>query len=171
MVLSHFLTKYTQPNEIAEDFNVTQWNIANPDFYVPPHPLLYLFWLKPKTFLLVLATNLVLPYKVSHFFQIIILAASIILQPIQGLQVLPHFFWKAIYIFTFYSMKAFEWQTLISLLEQAHVNMTNYNVYYWILNVIALLENQTEFLQKTIKQLPIAIKYKLNQLVYFLVYF
>ena len=140
MVLSHFLTRYTQPEEIAEDFNVTQWNIANPDFYVPPHPLLYLFYFKPYIFALVLICNFVLPFTWSHMFQILILTGSIMMQPIQGLQVLPNIFWKIVYMLAFYSMKSFEWQTLMKLLAQAHVLMTNFNVYYWILNVDALFK-------------------------------
>ena len=137
MVLSYFVARYlVQPEDISPDFNVTQWNVANPDFYVPPHPLLYLVYFQPYTFALALASNLFLPYTASHILQIFILAGTIVLQPIRGIQVLPNFFWKAMYLVSFYALKGFEWRTLMSLLAQAHATLTNFNVYYWILNYL-----------------------------------
>ena len=52
-----------------------------------------------------------------------------------GIQLLPNtFFWKTLYLFAYYALKAVEWRNLMSLLRQAHVVLTNANVYYWILN-------------------------------------
>ena len=135
MVLSYLITKYlVQPENISEDFNITAWNIANPDFYVPPHPLLYLLYLKPFTFALVTASNMLLPYDWSHVLQLIVLAGTIVLQPITGIPFLPNLFWKSLYVFGYYSLKAVEWKSLVSMLRQTHVLLSSANAYYWILN-------------------------------------
>ena len=85
MVLSYLISQYLlQPESIHKDFNVTEWNLANRDFYVPPHPLLYLLYLKPKTFLLVTASNLLLPAAYGHLVHLVVLAGTIVIQPITG---------------------------------------------------------------------------------------
>ena len=47
MVLSYFAGRYiVNPENIDPEFDLAVWNENNPDFYVPPHPLLYLLYLK-----------------------------------------------------------------------------------------------------------------------------
>ena len=47
MVLSYFVGRYLlKPENLDPEFNLAAWNELNPDFYVPPHPVLYLLYFK-----------------------------------------------------------------------------------------------------------------------------
>lgn len=135
MVLSYLITRFiVNPEDISPSFNVTVWNEQNPDFYVLPHPLLYLVFFKPWQFLSVCLINLFLPEAASHVSQIVILAGSLLLSPLEGLSAMPSFAWKVLYKIAYYAFKSFEWSTLIDLMYRAHVIFTQHNVYFWILN-------------------------------------
>ena len=85
MVLSYLISQYlVQPESIRKDFNVTEWNMANQDFYVPPHPILYLLYLKPKPFLFLCLVSSILPAAYGHLVHLVVLAATIVFQPISG---------------------------------------------------------------------------------------
>ena len=85
MVLSYLISQYlVQPESIRKDFNVTEWNLANQDFYVPPHPILYLLYLKPKPFLFLCLVSSILPAAYGHLVHLVVLAATIVFQPISG---------------------------------------------------------------------------------------
>lgn len=138
MVLSYLASRYyLNPNDIPTDFNVTAWNDANPDFYVPPHPLLYLLYFKPWYFAVVAVINLLLPKPISHVAQIGVAALNLATAPIAALEAMPTFIWKGIYLIFYYAVKMFEWETLIDLLHRAHVIFTHHNVYYWLVNYLS----------------------------------
>ncbi len=137
MVLSYFFTRFVvKPENINANFSLAEWNANNPDFYVPPHPLMYLVYLQPWSFVAAALVNIFLPLSISHVSQIGILAISMVTSSIQGLQLMPSFFWKTIYAIFYYAIKAFEWQTLMDLLHRAHILFTQHNVYFWVLNYL-----------------------------------
>lgn len=137
MVLSYLISRFIiRPDDISPDFNVTAWNDANPDFYVPPHPLLYLLYLKPWYFMAVTVINALLPKPISHVAQIGVAALNLVMTPMAALDIMPTFIWKGIYLISYYAIKFFEWETLIDLLFRAHVIFSHHNVYYWMLNYL-----------------------------------
>lgn len=78
-----------------------------------------------------LSTNLRYIFKLLRNWQKIVKELYLI----TGIQLLPNtFFWKTLYLLAYYTLKAVEWRNLMGLLRQAHVALTNANVYYWILN-------------------------------------
>ena len=68
-----------------EDFNQTSWNENNLDFYVPPHPLLYLVNFRFVEFAMITALNLIFPGTTSHLIHIGILGISQIYSFLSGL--------------------------------------------------------------------------------------
>ena len=70
---------------VEEDFNLTSWNENNLDFYVPPHPLLYLFNFRFLEFAMITGLNLLFPGSTSHLIHIGILGISQIYNFLKGL--------------------------------------------------------------------------------------
>ena len=135
MVLDYFIVKYVvNPSNVSETFDLITWNENNPDFYVPPHPMLYLLFLKPWKFMTTVLANLVLPKALAHILQIGIIAFSLITQPLSGLAVMPNIIFEILYSVFFFVMKVFDWYSMIELMYEANIFLTKHNVYYWILS-------------------------------------
>merc|ERR1712083_148001 len=135
MVLSYLIGRYlVNPEHINPEFNLTAFNAANPDFYVPPHPLLYLLYARPLTFLSVALTNLLLPACQAHTVHILILALSVLISPLVKFWYLDGFISRIFFFGVTMFWKVLDWNSILDLLYRAHVLLSSNNVYYWILN-------------------------------------
>ena len=116
MILIHILSYFLdiENSDIPNFFDVALWNQNNPDFYVPPHPILYLLTFNVPYFIIIryvllfLVTtylsfnvynclftfftnyyfstvNLIFPATISHLFYIGFMAISLVFDFISGI--------------------------------------------------------------------------------------
>lgn len=135
MGLSYLAGRFiVRPEQINASFDLAAFNDQNPDFYVPPHPLLYLVYFRPFMFFAVALANLVLPSHVAHVAQLLLLAFSVLIQPLISFFFLETVLQRGVFAVVAIVWKVFDWYSILDLLARAHVLFTTHNVYYWILN-------------------------------------
>merc|ERR1712038_1054640 len=67
-------------SKISSTFDVDIWNQNNPDFYVPPHPILYLLTFNVPYFIIISTANMIFPATISHLFYIGFMVASLVFE-------------------------------------------------------------------------------------------
>ena len=85
-------------------------------------------------FFAVALANLVLPSHVAHVTQLLLLAFSVLIQPLISFFFLETVLQRGVFAVVAIVWKVFDWYSILDLLARAHVLFTTHNVYYWILN-------------------------------------
>ena len=95
---------------------------------------MFLSFFRPFMFFAVALANLVLPSHVAHVTQLLLLAFSVLIQPLISFFFLETVLQRGVFAVVAIVWKVFDWYSILDLLARAHVLFTTHNVYYWILN-------------------------------------
>lgn len=133
MVVNALISQYLiRPQDVSSDFNLTAWHEQNPNFYVPPHPLLYA--LNPEQLLFLALTHMLVPKPYSHAVQVGHLMLRSAIDFPYGLWLMPDWISKSIFTLIYIFLRTMDYDSIISLVRTVKVIVTTKNFFYWVLN-------------------------------------
>merc|ERR1711981_261889 len=120
-ILSYLLD--IENSKISSTFDVDIWNQNNPDFYVPPHPILYLLTFNIPYFITISTANVIFPETISHLFYIGFMVTSLVFEFVTGIFFAGGLgnFWIIVFLAMDIVKKWFDWKAVVKLLSTTHV--------------------------------------------------
>jgi hypothetical protein len=125
---------FIRHEDVDPDFNITIWKEQNVDFYVPPHPLLYLVTFKPIHFVLVTMINYWAPPDLSHAIQTSLVPVFLIITPIFQFMTQTAGLGQFIFLSVHVIFKVFDIYAWIDVVAQVGELLTENTTLLWFFN-------------------------------------